>query len=96
VVLVVVGGSGVIVVLVVEGEIVVVVVVSAPQGPASSGTSARIGTTALSTPSNVTTSESSEGSFRTTTPVPLAAALPVAKVRIRSGCSDRSRATPSS
>ena len=44
---------------------------SPPQEPKSSGTRARIGTSALSTPSKVTMSVSSSGPFRTTPPAPL-------------------------
>src|SRR5262245_53799622 len=98
VVVVVVEGDGIVVLLVVVGGAVVAVVVDvgfASQETNPSGTSARIGTRSLSTPSNLTTRVSSPGSLSTTSVTPLCAAFPVANVRARLACSERSRATPS-
>jgi predicted lysophospholipase L1 biosynthesis ABC-type transport system permease subunit len=103
IVVIVVDASGVVVVegavmivLVVDGSVVVVLVVSTTQEPRSSGTSARIGIGALSTPSKVTVTESSSTAFSTMPLAPLCEAFPVANVMLRPGCDDRSRATPSS
>src|SRR5262249_4372395 len=84
------------VVLVAEGSVVVVVVVATTQEPRSSGTSARMGTGGLSTPSKSRVTASSRTEFRTIPLAPLCAALPAVKVILRPGCADRSRSTPSS
>src|SRR5262249_9127777 len=96
-VLVVVVAPGSIVVVVVEEDGGTVVVVVAPEHRLrSSGASTRIGTTALSAPSKLPMGVSSAGRFSTTPFVPTCAALPVPKARATPGCSERSRAWPSS